>query len=501
MARSLALALFTSTLGLSSGALAQEADLPVEQLGLDPAAPHQAPLPGGMSPTFGVPPTKEADWRFDVHGLIIAPLRAGLNTREDPRPDQSDNVLHTPPVVPDDLETFSHTGVTPTPYSQLNLSYGNSIVTATVSIVAKVNSVSAGFLDPSAQLGVNDVFVGLNLPNLGKDMLFRVNVGAFSNRYGNMGEYDLGYYGTPLIAGINGVGENIQGAFKFGDFGLTVEQGIVGSSNKPGNGITPDGWNGWADQRVGSTFATHWHAGVNYRGKATLGGHYVHAWSQDERSSPSKPDGKISVFAADLRLSLGRFGHFYAAYARTDAEHSVSVGRTVEILNTPGGPGLEQNYFGTLSDGTGSLDTIGGQYSLSIGRLVSYPVPFTPGPDILVSLYGMSVGVKSPDPRNDGIHKLKFGGEASYSFLPWMMAALRYDRVAPDVDYDSYSFAALTPALIFRTGYQSHDQIALKYTHWFYGSLATVRGGYPPREDVTIIPDEDSISLSASMWW
>jgi hypothetical protein len=506
----LALGLGCSLLCVSPPAHAQDADKPISQLGQDPATPQAAALPGGTSPSFGIAPTKEGDWRFDFHGLLTAPLRAGFNTRDNPRDGQSKNVLHAPPVVPDNLETFSHTGVVPTPFTQLNFSYGNNIVTGTVSIVAKVASVSAGFLDPSAQLGINDAFLTLTLPNIGKDMLFRVNVGAFSNRYGTMGEYDEGRYGTPLIARINGVGENIQGAFKLGAVTLLLEQGIQALSNKPGGGITPDGWNGFADQRVGSSFVTHFHAGLNYKGLATLGGHYLHAWSQDERASPSQPDGKIRVIAGDLRLTLGRFGHLYAAYAHTKATDSLSVGRLIQVLNTNGGVGLDQNYFGhtnlrrvsPLSQGTGSLSTFGAQYDLSVGRLVSYPVPFSgDGPDVVVGLFGIATKVSSPDPLNDGRNSYKFGVEGTYSLLPWLALSGRYDRVTPDADDQRYSFAVLSPRVILRTGWESHDQVVLQYSHWFNGSLVTVPSGYPPLDDLSVVPDEDMVSLSASMWW
>lgn len=498
-------------LSISFPARAEDAGKPVSQIGLDPAGPQVGALPGGTAPSFGVAPTKEGDWRFDFHGMLTAPLRAGLNTRDEVRDGQSENVLHTPPAVPDDLDSFSHTGVVPTPYTQLNFSYGNSLVTGTVSIVAKATSVSAGFLDPSMQLGINDVFLTLNLPNIGKDMLFRVNVGAFSNRYGAMGEYDEGRYGTPLIARVNGVGENIQGAFKFGELTLLVEQGIVASSNKPGGGTIPDTFNGFADQRVGSSFVNHLHVGANYKGLATLGGHYIHAWSQDERASPYQPDGKISVAAADLRLTLGRFGHLYAAYSHTQADDSLSVGRVIQVLNTSGGPGLDQNYLGTfnpgtlngsLSQGTGKLSTFGAQYDLSVGRLVSYPVQFNPdGPDVLVSLFGIATSVESRDPRNDGRKLLKFGAEGTYSLLPWLAISGRYDRVSPNSDNQRYSFAVVSPRLILRTGWDAHDQVALGYSHWFNGSLTTIRAGDPPRDDVTRVPDEDMVSLSGSMWW
>ncbi|MFZ5891765.1 MAG: hypothetical protein ACOY0T_11980 [Myxococcota bacterium] len=490
---------------LARPALADESSAP-KQLGMDPAAPQSAPLPGGMAPSFGVPPDKASDWRFDFHGMLTAPLRAGLNTRDNPRPGQKETVLHAPPVVPDDLETFSHTGVVPMPFTQLNLSYGNNIVTGTVTLLSMVHSVSAGYYDPSAQMGINDVFVTINLPDLAKNLNLRINAGAFSSRYGAMGEYDLGRYGTPLIAKVNGVGESISAAIGLGDFTVHVEQAFQANSNRPGGGITPDAWNGFADQRVGGGLINHLHAGVSYKTLGTLAGHYFQAFTQDERASLNQPDGKIRISAADLRLNLARFGHFYAAYSHVNARYSTSVGRLVEVLNARGGPGLDDNYFSTLSPGsgtgTGKLDIIGGQYDLSIGRLVSYPVAFLPdGPDLFVSLFGMYTSVSSPKAYNDGIKKMKYGVEATYSFLPWLAVSGRYDRVTPNMDDERYSFAVVSPRIIFRTGWASHDQVVLGYSRWFNGSRTTVRTGSPPHDDITIVPDEHMLSLSASMWW
>ena len=93
LAASLGGALFATALP----AQAEDADKPISQLGLDPATPQAAALPGGTAPSFGVAPTKEGDWRFDFHGLLTAPLRAGFNTRDNPREGQSKNVLHSPP--------------------------------------------------------------------------------------------------------------------------------------------------------------------------------------------------------------------------------------------------------------------------------------------------------------------------------------------------------------------------------------------------------------------
>jgi hypothetical protein len=102
-------------------------------------------------------------------------LERGINSRPNPgfnyyanqpqpQPGQSKTVLHAPPVVPDDLETFSHTGVVPTTYVQLNFSEGNSIVTANVSILAKQANVSESFLEPANSWASRTSFSACCLP-------------------------------------------------------------------------------------------------------------------------------------------------------------------------------------------------------------------------------------------------------------------------------------------------------------------------------------------------
>jgi hypothetical protein len=217
------------------------------------------------------------------------------------------------------------------------------------------------------------------------------------------------------------------------------------------------------------------------------------------------------VLAGDARLTMGRFGHLYLAVAHTDALQARTVSRVISVLNTQGGKGLMDNYLGSQSGGTGTLLTVGGQYDLSIGRLVSYPVPFSgDGPDLFVSVFGMQTQVTSTDksldpyncrPKYDNITKRKYGVEATYSLLSWLAASARYDRVDPNVQDTRYSFAVLSPRLIFHTGWQSTDQLVLQYSHWFNGGHTTVRVGEPPMEDISVVPDGDVVSLSARMWW
>lgn len=501
MNRGLNLSLFLLGALVTLPAHAQDAEEKDGSLGLAPGVPQTAALPGGTQPSFGEPSTGPQDWRFDFHGFFTAPLRVGLNSRENPTGDQSKLVFHAPPVVPDDLETFSHTGVVPTPYAQMNFSYGNNIVTGNVIILARTANVSTGFFDPSSQMGVNDVFLNFNMPNLGKNMKLEINLGQFSNRYGVMGEYDEGRYGTPLIARTNGAGENIIGRFKLNDITLFVEQGFQGQSDKAPTGLVSDGWNGFADPNVGTGYVNHIHAGAGFKGLAQVGLHYMNAFSQDDRATgPLGPDGHINIIGADLRLTLKRFGHLYAGISHVDAENAKTVSRIVEVLNTRGGNGLVDNYFGVGSNGTGKLLIYGGQYDLSLARLLREGGFNGNGPDIFLSLFGIGVNVTTDD-KTVATKKLKLGGEGTYSLLPWLAAGVRYDMVKPDVDFNSYNFAVVSPRLIFRTGWQAHDQVVLQYSHWFNGAYTTVRTGYPPKPDITVVPDEDVVSLSASMWW
>jgi len=52
-----------------------------------------------------------------------------------------------------------------------------------------------------------------------------------------------------------------------------------------------------------------------------------------------------------------------------------------------------------------------------------------------------------------------------------------------------------------RSGWNARDQVALQYSHFIYGSQTTVKGGYPPTDDPTLIPDKHMLALTASLWW
>ncbi|HEX3697841.1 MAG TPA: hypothetical protein VH374_20880 [Polyangia bacterium] len=481
-------------------------------LGLAPGTPQVGALPGGLTPAYGQRAPDDAEWRFDFHGFLTMPLRVGLNTRAGvATTEQHKEVLHAPPVTPDYRDSFTYTSIVPQPYTQLNFSYGNQEVTGNVVLLSRTATTAASFYNPPDQSGISDAFVNFRLPHLARNVHLDIDVGAFTNRYGVMGEYDEGRYGTPAIARLNGVGENIIAKVGLGNTVIQVEQGFLGQFDKFPNDVLPSGWNNFGNPNEGSGFVNHLHAGVAYLSTATVGFHYLFAWTQDDRASQStRPDGKMTVLGTDIRLTTGNLGHLYFAAARASATNVGSVGRILEIMNTGGGQGLINNYLGPNSNGTGTLTTLAFQYDVSLQSILRYPNVFTgETPDLVLSLFGMQTRVTSDDKgvniitssKYDGVTKRKFGAEAGYSLLSWLAASFRFDEVMPDSNDSKQSFSIVSPRLIFRSKWQAHDQVVLQYSRFIYRSNVIVRSGYPAELDPSIKPDRDMISLSATMWW
>ena len=109
---------------------------------------------------------------------------------------------------------------------------------------------------------------------------------------------------------------------------------------------------------------------------------------------------------------------------------------------------------------------------------------------------GMFNRVRSTDPAVGLAHKLKWGGEATYTPLSWFAVSGRYDMVNPDMADAARSFSVVSPRLIFRTSFVSHEQVVLGYSRYFYG--ADVAPSFPFME---LRPDKHLFEASAVMWW
>lgn len=503
------LALFALT--APAPALAQAKDpgksdeLELPRLGLDAAEPSVRSAPPATA--FGVSPATSKDAVLDFHGFVLLPMRLGAHKREAPppgqapTPGQSGTVFHTPALVPQNYHRFQYTGVLPDPWIQLNLSYGNSTLASTVILASSAATEAEAFYDPVKQLGISDAYVTLNLSEQAGIPL-QIRGGATHQRYGSMGAFDAGRYGTPLIARINSVGETVTAAFKAGSATVVLEQGIGSQLGKMPSGLGSQGWNDFGDSDVGASFVGHFHAGLSLAKRFQLGLHYATAWSQDDQNQASVIErGHINVLGADARLTWGQFGHLYAGVAHTSASNAGVVSGIIEVLNARGGEELVSEYLGPNSGGNGGLTTFGLQYDLSVARAMFGDRYHGRNPDVLFSLFALGTQVASDDPEKDGILKLKGGAEATYTVASWFGLSGRFDHVRLDNEFNRRSFTIYTGRLLFHTGWQSRDEFALQYSHFTYGREVYVEKGFPALDDPGLNPDSDALSLSATFWW
>lgn len=498
------LALFASlaapALALAADGNAQTpADDRLTRIGMSPGEPQVRSATPAVP--FGVSPAESREFVLDFHGYLLLPARLGVHERENPMQGQSGTVLHTPPLLAQDLRDFQYTGVVPGPWLQLNFVYGNSVVSATAILAGTSAQDAAGYYNPVDQFGVNDAFLTLNLSKkLG--FPFQLNVGAYTGRYGAMGAYDVGRYGTPLIARTNTIGETITTGVQLGELFVMVEQGLGGQLGRPPVGLVPAGWNDFADANVGATFVNHAHLGVAYRPFGRIGLHYLTAWTQDDLTNGGNiPDGRITVFGADAHVYAGRGGHLYLGAARTQATNAGTVSGAIEILNARGGPELIEHYLGPNSGGNGHLTTIGAQYDLSLARLVFDKLYTGVSPDLLISVFGVTTAVGSNDPDYDGVRMLKGGGDVTYTFMSWMGVSERVDHVRMDSDDSRKAFTSFATRLLFHSNWRSRDEISLQYAYFQYGSDVHPKTGYPPVTNPNANPDRHVLSLTGTFWW
>ena len=482
-------------------ALAAEgnADQGIPTLGLSPGEPQvHSPIP---NLPFGLRPAEAKENVLDFHGYLLMPAHVGVHDRDTTTDGQSSTVMHSPPLMAQNLRSFEYTGVVPAPWLQLNFLYGNSTLYATAVVAGTSAMDGAGYYNPVEQMGVNDAFVTANLTK-SFGFPFQLNVGAFTGRYGAMGPWDAGRYGTPLIARTNTIGETITTGMKFGKLVLVLEQGLGGQMARPPAGLVSAGWNDYANANVGATFVNHAHLGIAYADLLRFGLHYLTAWTQDDLVNGGKiPDGRITVLGADLQLTAKRAGHLYLGGAQTQATNAATVSGAIEILNARGGPELVAHYLGPKSNGNGSLSTFGAQYDLSVARLVFGDLYTGVSPDVLISLFGVGTYVKSHDAAYDGVFKLKGGGEATYLPLAWFGVSERFDHVRLHGGDSKQAFNIISSRLLFHMDWKSRGELALQYSHFIYGTGVPAMSGYDPATALPVNPDKDVFSLMATYWW
>jgi hypothetical protein len=464
---------------------------------------------GGSPETMGALRLGGASLEF--HGYMRAPMRVGIG----PKNDLTDGKeLHAPPRTPDASATdWRYLYTLPGPWAEIYFTYGTSRAQATVSI-AGYNQTAAGYRDLEAQLGINEAFLTLTFPDaLGRAGGLKLTAGSFMNRYGTAGAAGAGMYQTYLFGRTKTAGETLsadlhlaEGVTMVLEHGIGAKLDVIPFQTTDANTMYQPNYLPYPGPvPQGSTFLHHAHLGLELGKSVVVAGHYLTEWTPDDRAplgTPSKP-GRLSVYGGDVRLKGGVGGQGYFGYSRVKADHILPLADAIELLHSSGGWEFKGNYFGRFdprtgikpADDSGTVDSLLFEYSLSLGRLVRYPLRFMGnGPDLVATLFGMFNSVQSDTQTHQ---MLKYGGEVMYAPLDVLALGARADLVQPDLSDRSKSFAVVSPKVVLRTSFLAHERVQFQYSHYFLGTKA-----YPafPNDRVNEA-DADVFMISASMWW
>jgi hypothetical protein len=482
------------------------------------------PKRSGTSPdtvsTHGGGAVAEKGWGFDFNGYINAPMQLGIGTH----PDTGRATLHAPLVADDQFLSWQHTSHMRRSWSELYFSYGNDVVRGTT-VIEAFNFTDVNWNQQQAQLGVGQAFVTLAPRFRNSAVRLRARVGAFDNRYGMSGRYDLGEYETYIFGRTRAMGETLSLSIPVSKkLTINLEHGF--GVNRPDPSI-------YNTSRF--TVLNHAHAGVAWNDMVEFNLHYLAAYSMEEdRRGELTPDnrrGRMQVFGPELRVDANRAGYWYLAFSVIDANKARTVGPAIEVIHAQGGGnftlGVVDNYLEgptKQSDGDGAIYTIGAQTEHSLKKIFEGDAFWGAGWDLRLTVYGMLNFVESPDPDVDGTHKLKYGADLFYSALPWLGAALRFDRVQPHSELPEQSFAVMSPRLVFRTSWLTREQVYIQYSRYFYAQRECTNPDelyFCVQPPVTAVPpdgwgspsldndrgaplnspDINVITIGANIWW
>ncbi len=533
---------------------------------------HRNPCPTGVTPAVQAGRDASNFWSSLTNpgGGASSPYLGGYCAA----PGQSSTVFHSPYIPDDQYLSWTFTRQWEQSWAEVFLSYGNDKVKGTVGIQGYdfTDASMLGNQASPAQFGIGQGWVTIT-PDLPVDGLgLNWKVGAFWEKFGMAGRYDGGPYDTYMIGRTHQMGEALAATYQTGDLTFKLEHGFGAHLEMVPAGIPISGsqmslnylnYNGQVNNfyppgaSPGFTLLNHVHAGVAYKKKIDFNVHYMMAWSQDDReegtlgSSPTgfgagslpppvdssaQADGHLAVAGAEVRLSGGWLGDLYLAYSHIDAKNVTTVGPAIEVLHSSGGGGhnggngIYENFFNGVGNGTGQIDSVQVYYN---GRTNIV------GVDLKYALFGMYSTVNGTDASSinlltgkatAGTQKLKYGVDLLANLFPWFGVGVRGDYVQPDSNDTNESFGVLSPKLVFRSRYVTHEEITLQYSHYWNGSdtlpqqwlaqvgvknISTNAGyaasqgklgpgttsGYQNYAGPVYPNDSDVFGIKATMWW
>jgi hypothetical protein len=480
-------------------------------------------------------------------------------------PGQSSTTFHTPYVPDDQSLAWTYDRQWEPGWTEVFFSFGNNRVVGTVGIMGYDLSDASfvGGQPDQAQFGIGQAWVTVTpeLPIGGLRLNWKV--GEFWDKFGMAGRYDGGHYDTYMIGRTHQIGESLTLEYAAGDLTFQVTHGfgahlemvptgisLTGSSNAL-NYVNTSAGNAYPPSASpGFTLLHHVHLRVSYKKRLDLKAHYMTSWAQDDREQGTQEaglgggtqnapptagvyqgQGSLSVLGAEARITAGSFGELYVGYSHIDAKNVTQVGPAIEVVHSQGGGGhsgangIYENFFNGVGTGNGQIDSVQAEYDLGLAALIrkwaSGDVPFWEnGGDVRLALFMMYSTVSTGDATStnlltgrptNGTQKLKYGADLVANVLPWLGIGARGDVVEPDSHDSAEAFGVLSPKLVFRTQFVTHEEITAQYSHYWYradvrpqqwlGLVGVKNIGPGGTAGVPYPSDEDVFGIKCTLWW
>ncbi len=516
----------------------------------------------GVTATYGryggAATETDGEWGFRYNGYFRAPMNLGFSERIRPFRGQSKTTISNLQVPGREFYSWQATPNAQGPWTEMFFGYGNGTVESKIAVQA-FNLADPSFNDideQGAQIGISQAFVSVtpDISDIVDNMRANVRVGAFWNQYGGAGKYDAGAYDAYIIGRTHIIGTTYRLDYDMDSDTLWFEHGVGTKQPSPAVSLNTK-----------FTLLHHAHAGMNLDNSILFGLHYMHSWTQEQdhqcvtdpnadallgacpwigtnREDPN--DGSLDVYGADLRLNMDAMGEFFVGYSLVVAEYASTVDGAIEVAHAGGGgfftsgvTGVYLNERGNNAgdlQGNGHVHNMQAQYDFSLSTIIGPGVFGTSTLD--ASLFAMFNAVSSDDdPQADGVKKLKFGADLEFAPLSWFAVGFRADHLRPNSTIAKQTFSILSPRLVFRTDYGSHEEISLIYHRYIYaqrecrtsqdlycaqmangpnfpdgfGAFSGVtqpvntRGGPldPEAEGLYMPPQENTLTLQATIWW
>jgi hypothetical protein len=481
-------------------------------LGLSPFAPTGPTLPGGATIPFSAPGDDSNDFAFKFSGYMSAALRLSAGHRDNATPDQWTTTFAAPPRTPDIYGAIQGTNAPQGSWVELRFDYGNANVKSVVKLSTWKPTAGETWRENSSQNFLNEAFLVFTWPAT-SDLTVNWTIGAFRNIYGPLGQYGVGQYNAAIIGMPFGIGETLNMKYKLSStLSLIAEDGLMGRFSKVPIGAGPTVWNQDANPSLPSAWVHHAHLGLAIEREVpfVLGFHYLWNFAQDEREQVDnpktpflnegrRPDPRMTVLGADVRMINNYLGNAAIAVSYADASYAQLL-TGLSYYGSDTGDLLTKRLLGQQGGGTGKLLIAGFEYNFSLAKYLWHPQAYWgEGPDLILSLFtNVGAVLESRDPYFDGRKLYKLGGEATYRFVSWMAISGRYDHVAPNSKDLLESFDVISPKLIFRSSWNSHEQVNLSYTRWLYGAHTH---GEAPNDYTHMQLDNQMFALTFGMWW